>query len=143
MLRLIRNNYLFYIYIAIFLAFFVFVMPSFVFASGVKDAMNGLNTTANTGFDTQHHDSEALTNDDGVMVDLPSAIGRIVGAALSFIGIIFFILMIYGGVLWMTARGNDQQVEKAKDLIVAAIIGLIIVFAAYAITAFIGESLTK
>jgi hypothetical protein len=70
-------------------------------------------------------------------------IGQVIGAALSFIGILFFGLMIYGGFLWMTARGNEQKVEKAKELIIAAVIGLIIVMSAYAITAFVGEALTK
>ncbi len=130
-------------YLAIFLAFFVFCIPFAVQASGVQSAVNGLNQSAHTGFGTGAGPG-TVTNltEEQVMVSLPNAIGKIVGAALSFIGIIFFVLMIYGGVLWMTARGNDQQVEKAKDLIVAAIIGLIIVFAAYAITAFIGNSLT-
>lgn len=73
--------------------------------------------------------------------DLSTQIGTIVGAVLAFVGVIFLILMIYGGFLWMTAGGNDQQVEKAKNLITAAIIGLVIVFAAYAITAYIGGEL--
>ena len=58
---------------------------------------------------------------------------------MAFIGVIFFVLMIYGGFLWMTARGNEQQVEKAKDLIISAVIGLIIIFAAYAITMYLGQ----
>lgn len=71
--------------------------------------------------------------------DLPTMIGQIVGALLSFVGVLFLILMIYGGVMWMTARGNEQQVEKARGLIIAAVIGIIIVLAAYAITIFIGN----
>jgi cbb3-type cytochrome oxidase subunit 3 len=67
--------------------------------------------------------------------------GQIIGAILSFIGVIFLVLIIYAGILWMTASGNDQQVDKAKKLIIAAIIGLIIILAAYAITAFIGNQL--
>ena len=39
----------------------------------------------------------------------------------------------------MLARGNDQEVTKAKNLLTDSIIGLIIVFAAYAITVFIGN----
>lgn len=66
--------------------------------------------------------------------DLPQTIGRIIQAFLSFLGVIFLILMIYGGYLWMMARGNEQEVEKAKNLIRSAIIGLVIVLAAYAIT---------
>ena len=42
----------------------------------------------------------------------------------------------------MIAQGNEQEVEKAKQVIVAAVIGLIIVLAAYAITRFIGNALT-
>jgi len=74
--------------------------------------------------------------------DIPTTVGTVIGAALAFIGVLFFILMIYGGYLWMTARGNEQEIEKAKNLITAAIIGLIIVMSAYAITAYIGGVLT-
>jgi hypothetical protein len=142
MFSIIENRKYHFIISAIVLAFFVFTFPLFLQASGIDSAVKGLNTSANQGFLGQSGDGE-LKDGEGVMVSLPSAIGKIVGAALSFIGVIFFILMIYGGLLWMTAAGNDQQVEKAKDLIVAAIIGLVIVFAAYAITSFIGTSLTK
>lgn len=73
---------------------------------------------------------------------LSSRLGSIIGTLLSFLGVLFMGLVIYGGILWMTARGNEQQVEKAKDLLVNAIIGLIIVMSAYAITSFIGKELT-
>ncbi len=74
--------------------------------------------------------------------EVPDIIGTVVGAALSFIGILFFVLIIYGGITWMTAAGNETQISKAKNLIISAIIGLIIVLAAYAITSFIGGALT-
>ncbi len=73
---------------------------------------------------------------------LPEIIGLIIKIILSFLGVIFLVLMIYGGYTWMTARGNEQQVTKAKDLIIAAVIGLIIVLSAYAITAYIGGAIT-
>jgi hypothetical protein len=66
---------------------------------------------------------------------------RIIQAVLSLLGIIFLVLMVYAGYLWMTAQGNESQVEKAKDIIKAAIIGLIIVAAAYSITYFIFNAL--
>ena len=69
--------------------------------------------------------------------------GQIIGTALSFVGILFLILVIYAGIMWMTAQGNEQKVTKAKDLLINSIVGLIIVFAAYAITAFVGEFVTK
>jgi hypothetical protein len=36
--------------------------------------------------------------------------------------------------MWMTARGDADQVEKAKKLITEAVIGLIVTLAAYAIS---------
>jgi hypothetical protein len=70
-------------------------------------------------------------------------IARLISIALSFLGVIFVVLMVYGGYIWMTAIGNQEQVSKAKNLIVAAIIGLIIVVVSYAITYFIFEKVAN
>jgi hypothetical protein len=43
--------------------------------------------------------------------------------------------------MWMTAQGNSAQVDKAKDLLINAVIGLVIVTAAYSITSFVGTSI--
>lgn len=56
---------------------------------------------------------------------------------LSFVGVLFLILMIVGGLKWMTALGNDAEVAKAKKIITQGIIGVLIVFAAYTISYFI------
>jgi len=69
--------------------------------------------------------------------------GQIIGVVLSFLGIVFFVLMIVAGWRWMMAQGNEAEIEKAKQTMIAAVIGLIIVLAAYAITAFIGNNLTN
>jgi hypothetical protein len=74
---------------------------------------------------------------------LQTKAGQIIGTILSFVGVLFLILMIYAGILWMTAQGNENQVSKAKGLLVNGIVGLIIVFAAYAITSFIGGEILR
>lgn len=68
-------------------------------------------------------------------------IGTFIGIVLSFVGVAFLVLMIYAGISWMTAAGSQEKVTKAKDLIINAIIGLVIVLGAYAITSFIGDRL--
>lgn len=68
---------------------------------------------------------------------LPIMIGRIIRTLLGLLGIIFLVLIVYAGFLWMTARGESDPVDKAKDIIKQAIIGIIIVFVAYALTGFI------
>ena len=56
---------------------------------------------------------------------------------LGLLGIIAVVLIIYAGFLWMTARGESAQVDKAKDILKNALIGLIIITMAYGITAFV------
>ncbi len=73
----------------------------------------------------------------GSTSDVTILIGQIIGTALSMIGILFFLLMIYAGLRWMTARGNSELTQKAQDTIVAATIGMVIVLASYAITTFV------
>lgn len=64
-------------------------------------------------------------------------IAMIIRAGLGLLAAIFLVLMVFAGFQWMTASGNEQQIEKAQNTIKTAIIGLIIVLAAYAITYFI------
>lgn len=59
-------------------------------------------------------------------------IGKILSIATVFLGVVFLGLMIYAGFTWMMARGNEQEVEKAKNMIIYAIIGLVVVLSAYA-----------
>lgn len=63
--------------------------------------------------------------------------GRLVRAALVILGLIFFTLIIYGGILYLTASGNEERVKKARQIIVRAIIGLLIVIFAGAIIQFV------
>lgn len=74
---------------------------------------------------------------------LPELVGRYIRIFLGFLGVIFAVLMIYGGYTWMTSYGNEQKVTRAKDLIVDATIGLVIVLAAYAISSFVVGELIK
>lgn len=64
-------------------------------------------------------------------------IGKVISLALSFVGIVFFILILYAGVTWMTAMGNTEATTKSKNIIEAAVIGLVLVSAAYAISSFV------
>jgi len=110
----------------------------FVFKTNIVLAQDyGLNETV------QEIDAFKDQNPQTDINFIQTKTGQIIGTALSFVGILFLILVIYAGIMWMTAQGNEQKVTKAKDLLINSIIGLIIVFAAYAITAFVGEFVTK
>ncbi|MFA6393484.1 MAG: pilin [Patescibacteria group bacterium] len=66
-----------------------------------------------------------------------TTIGMIINIALSLLGVIFLALLIYAGFEWMTARGDEAKVTKAKDIMKNAVIGLVIVLAAYVISYFV------
>lgn len=72
---------------------------------------------------------------------LEKTVGAIIKSGLGLLGVVFIVLIVYSGYLWMTARGEDKQVTKAKDTITSAIIGLAITLGAYAITDFVVDSL--
>lgn len=72
---------------------------------------------------------------------IPTMIGQIVRIVLSFVGAIFFILIVISGIQWMTAGGNEDKVSKSRTRLVNATIGLAITVAAYFITWFISNTL--
>lgn len=108
--------------IAIFLS--VLIVPLTVYAGGnFNNSDNWLQTVGNrAGLGETTIESTAGTG---------------VGILLSLIGLIFFVLMIYGGITWLTARGEEAQVDRARKIITSTIIGLILVISTYAITYFI------
>lgn len=66
--------------------------------------------------------------------DIGNITGQIINTALQLVGIIFLGLTVYAGYLWMTAQGEESQIEKAQKIITGAVIGLVITMSAYAIT---------
>ena len=76
----------------------------------------------------------------GFTPDSPGAlviIGTIIAVALSLVGVVLLVLLLYAGFLWMTAGGNEEKVQEARRIIVNAIIGLVITASAYAISDFV------
>lgn len=72
----------------------------------------------------------------------PAALAAsIIKVFLSLLGVVFLALLVYGGFTWMKAQGEEEEITRAKDTIKQAIIGLIIVLSAYAITFFVTSNL--
>jgi hypothetical protein len=64
-------------------------------------------------------------------------VGSLVGIFLQVLGVIFVILFIVAGYHWMMAGGDTAKIDKAKDSMWRAIIGLLIIIGAYAIQAYV------
>ncbi|KKQ57104.1 MAG: hypothetical protein US74_C0008G0031 [Parcubacteria group bacterium GW2011_GWA2_38_13] len=120
-------------FIALLLAGFCIGIISFftvteVFAQVRTAVTNGFGYAAGMGFGTR---------------DLRTIIFTIVNVILGFLAIVAVLIIAYGGLVWMTSHGNEQQVEKAKKILINAVIGLVVVFLSYSIAFFVFNVLMR
>lgn len=116
-----------FLLVCIFALFIFIATPSLVSAEtyGAKKAAQ------TAGLDTEKSGASGVNQ----------IIGNVIGAALSMVGVLFFVLVVYGGVMWMTARGDEDQVQSGRSTIITASIGLVVILSSYAITSFVLGSL--
>lgn len=104
----------------------ILFLPHFVLAeepkTGIQNAFNVVDSVASGSYSNRSIDW---------------VLGDIILVILTLIGIIFVIFMIYAGYLWMTASGNEQKVDKSKEILKQSIIGLIIILGSYAISYYV------
>jgi cytochrome bd-type quinol oxidase subunit 2 len=108
-----------------------------LFASAYFFAAIPADATDYTGLEETAKEAKLKTRE----TDVNKLVGQIVRSLLSFVGVLLLVLFIYAGFLWMTAQGNEEQVTKAKNIIKGATIGAVLVFASYALTNFVLQSL--
>lgn len=118
----------------------IMVLPYLVFAEGntinPESSANPLTMLKNIAAgEAGPYDSTTDQN------SLPIILGFVINGALSLLGVIFIILMVLAGYNWMTASGNEQRIDEAKDTIKRAIIGLVITLGSWAIWNFLVANL--
>lgn len=71
---------------------------------------------------------------------LKDTVINIMRFTLGLLGIVSAIMVIYGGYRWLTAGGNEQQIEHAQSILRSAVIGLVIIILAWSIVSFVLRS---
>jgi len=99
-----------------------------VLVSAQTNDILGLNVINNANIGLQASDPRAVA-------------ARIINVALGFLGIIAVVIVLYGGFMWMTAAGNEERISKAKQILTAGIIGLVIIVMAWAIASYVVRTL--
>jgi hypothetical protein len=115
------------------------------------DAKGGVSGTG-----VPARDSQGATKDNQILsgsvltlplplgnISLPALIGRVIKQILSIVGALALLFFVWGGLKWMLARGAADEIAKAKKIIVAALSGLIAIFASYAILDLIINTISK
>ena len=72
---------------------------------------------------------------------LPKLINNVISGLLGVVGAISLLMVVIGGILWMTSGGNSDRIKRGKDTLVWAVMGLIVIFLSYAIINFVFQSL--
>ncbi len=70
-------------------------------------------------------------------------IGRITNWALGIAGAVAVLFIVYGGFRYITASGNQTQMEAGKNILIKAITGLVIIIVAYVLIQVIVQALVK
>lgn len=73
--------------------------------------------------------------------DPRQVIVNIINIALGFLGILAVIITLAAGFRYMTSGGNEEARGKATSMLISGIVGLVIIFAAFAIAQFLINSL--
>jgi len=88
--------------------------------------------------DTGLQDTASAAYGPDIANDTNSNIGVFVGSyiiqpVIGLTGLIFLVLTVYAGIMWMTSAGDSKRVEKAKSILVASVTGAVIIASAYII----------
>jgi len=113
------------------------LMPQTVLAIGSSVKLELLDRNTIIDIQDQGNRSASAFGNKTTETTLTQYVADIINVFFGLLGTIFIILMVYGGYTWMTAAGNSEKVSKAQNTLKVAIIGLIIIASAYAITYFL------
>jgi len=115
--------------ISVFLAGTLALAPAVQAGSGADNMLWG-------GYQNDVQDRTGLGNEDP-----REMIASVIKILLGFLGIIAVLIILYGGFMWMTAAGSEDKVSKAKKIIAAGVIGLIIILMAFGLSEFVIDAL--
>ena len=87
--------------------------------------------------DEAQNGAKLVDGGGGSNQNLPDIITAIINVMLFIAAALAVIMIIYGGIRYITAHGDEKQVKVAKDTIVYSVAGLIIAILAYALVTFI------
>ncbi len=77
----------------------------------------------------------------GTNAPVVQTVANVINIVLGFLGVLAIVLILIAGFRWMTSQGNEEQIAGAKKLMGAGVVGLIIIFVAYALAYFIVNQL--
>lgn len=103
----------------------------------MTNLLNILGTTTTVAPGTSTNTSHGVGTVGSGSEDLTASVTSIINAVIAALGIIAVVIIIIGGIGYMTSSGDAGKVKKAKDTILYGVIGLVICVLAFAIVNFV------
>jgi len=106
-----------------------------------QTCINALNSS-NTNSNSDSKSSESTTFNAQAIVSLENPIGttditqifgNLIKVSLGILGSLALLVFIYGGFVWLTSAGSSDKVQKGTTAMVWAVMGIVVIFASYAI----------
>src|SRR3989339_1648981 len=113
MRSMLKKSLIFFIIVVMGISLFHVISVSAQEVVGAR--VGGLDSAAKKGGLYKEGDAETL---------LAQEVGKYINLALGFVGVVLLIIVIYGGMIWLTAGGKPEKVDSAKKNIISACIGL-------------------
>lgn len=85
--------------------------------------------------------NSSYENGDYSLNDMVLLFIKISGWILGLVGSLALLMFVYGGFMFLISAGSSDKIGQAKKIIVAAVIGLIIVFSSYLIIRFVSQTI--
>lgn len=126
---------------AVSFAILILVLPSMLVSAQTADIQGGLCTGANLQFTENPSGADCSSSGDAT-AKINELIRQIVNILSVIVGLAAVIMIIVGGFRYITSGGNDASVTSAKNTILYAIIGLIVVALSQLIVRFVLNKLT-
>ena len=117
------------------LCFCVFVFLCFLLSANICLAQALLEDSSQVKYEGSLEEGDFTLN-DFVRVGM-----RVTEIILGIVGSLALLMFIYGGLMFIISSGSSEKVTKAKEIIIGAVIGLVIVFTSYMIIQFTMDAL--
>jgi hypothetical protein len=115
-------------YLIIFLSIFVFSMPAFLLPVTTLAACNGsIQNNISAGVNDATNSSSSNCGTTTISGGIKSIAVSVVNILSIIVGIVAVIMIIYGGFRYITSGGESGSVSSAKNTLLFAIVGLVIV----------------
>lgn len=110
---------------------------SLVWALGLMSLSPATVSAQTSSLDVWGNTQNSYANIGLSDTDPRDVVANVIKVVLGFLGTIAVVLIIVAGFQWMTAAGSEDKIAKAKKIMTAAVIGLVIVLMAYALSTFV------